>query len=214
MDTDTGQISIDGNEINGLSRAEMRPWRNKIQMVFQDPFASLNPRVRVGDIIAQGPVTQGIEKDEANKRARELINIVGPDERAFEWFPHEFSGGQRQRIGIARSLALKPEILVADEPVSALDVSIQAQILELLDEIRDQMNLSMLFITHDLRVAAQVCDRLAVMRYGEIVETGATTQLFADPQHSYTRDLLAAVPGKEWKAGSKSKSVKSKKKSA
>ena len=135
MDTDSGQISIDGNQINSLSRAEMRPWRNKIQMVFQDPFASLNPRVRVGDIIAQGPVTLGIEKDEAIKRARELISIVGLDARAFDRFPHEFSGGQRQRIGIARSLALKPEILIADEPVSALDVSIQAQILELLDEI-------------------------------------------------------------------------------
>ena len=141
MDTDSGEISIDGNEINSLSRAEMRPWRNKIQMVFQDPFASLNPRVRVGDIIAQGPVTQGIERDEAIKRARELISIVGLDARAFDRFPHEFSGGQRQRIGIARSLALKPEILIADEPVSALYVSIQAQILELLDEIRDQMNL-------------------------------------------------------------------------
>ena len=192
----------------------MRPWRNKIQMVFQDPFASLNPRVRVGDIIAQGPVTLGIERNEAIKRARELISIVGLDARAFDRFPHEFSGGQRQRIGIARSLALKPEILIADEPVSALDVSIQAQILELLEEIRDQMNLSMLFITHDLRVAAQVCDRLAVMRYGKIVETGATAQLFANPQHSYTRDLLAAVPGKDWKAGSKPKSVKSKKESA
>lgn len=214
MDTDSGEISIDGNEINGLSRAEMRPWRNKIQMVFQDPFASLNPRVRVGDIIAQGPVTQGIDRDEAIKRARELISIVGLDGRAFDRFPHEFSGGQRQRIGIARSLALKPEILIADEPVSALDVSIQAQILKLLDEIRDQMNLSMLFITHDLRVAAQVCDRLAVMRYGEIVETGATAKLFANPQHSYTRDLLAAVPGKEWKTGAKSSSVKSRTKSA
>ncbi|MBT3910627.1 MAG: ABC transporter ATP-binding protein, partial [Rhodospirillaceae bacterium] len=157
-----------------------------------------NPRIKVGDIIAQGPVTQGVSKEDADARARELIAIVGLDERAFERYPHEFSGGQRQRIGIARSLALKPEILIADEPVSALDVSIQAQILELLDEIRGQMNLSMIFITHDLRVAAQVCDRLAVMRYGEIVETGPTADVFADPQHAYTRELLAAVPGQGW----------------
>jgi peptide/nickel transport system ATP-binding protein len=198
IDTDSGEIIIDGTNINSLNRADMRPWRTKIQMVFQDPFASLNPRIKVGDIIAQGPVTQGVSKEDADARARELIAIVGLDERAFERYPHEFSGGQRQRIGIARSLALKPEILIADEPVSALDVSIQAQILELLDEIRGQMNLSMIFITHDLRVAAQVCDRLAVMRYGEIVETGPTADVFADPQHAYTRELLAAVPGQGW----------------
>jgi peptide/nickel transport system ATP-binding protein len=212
MDTDSGDISIEGTQINKLSRAEMRLWRNKIQMVFQDPFASLNPRIKVGDIIAQGPVTQGTSKIEADKRARELISIVGLDERSFERYPHEFSGGQRQRIGIARSLALKPEILIADEPVSALDVSIQAQILDLLEEIRDQMNLSMIFITHDLRVAAQVCDRLAVMRYGEVVETGATADIFANPQHDYTRDLLAAVPGKDWKSSAKPKKVAPKKK--
>ena len=129
---------------------------------------------------------------------RELLDIVGLDERAFNRYHHEFSGGQRQRIGIARALALDPEILVADEPVSALDVSIQAQIIELLDQIRESKNLSMVFITHDLRVAAQVCDRLAVMRYGEIVETGATGKIFENPQHSYTKDLLAAVPGQKW----------------
>jgi peptide/nickel transport system ATP-binding protein len=198
MDTDSGEILINGSAINNLSRADMRPWRSKIQMVFQDPFASLNPRIKVGEIIAQGPMTQGAEKEDAYARARELLAIVGLDERAFGRYPHEFSGGQRQRIGIARSLALKPEILIADEPVSALDVSIQAQILELLDEIRSQMNLSMVFITHDLRVASQVCDRLAVMRYGEVVEIGPTAEMFADPQHSYTRELLAAVPGQDW----------------
>jgi peptide/nickel transport system ATP-binding protein len=168
-------------------------------MIFQDPFASLNPRIKVGDIIAQGPIIQGDSKEVARERARELISIVGLDERAFDRFPHEFSGGQRQRVGIARALALDPEILIADEPVSALDVSIQAQILSLLDDIRDQMNLSMIFITHDLRVAAQICDRLAVMRYGEIVETGATAELFAAPQHSYTKALISAVPGQDWK---------------
>ena len=198
MDIDSGEILINGSIINNLNRADMRPWRSKIQMVFQDPFASLNPRIKVGEIIAQGPMTQGAEKEDAYARARELIAIVGLDERAFDRYPHEFSGGQRQRIGIARSLALKPEILIADEPVSALDVSIQAQILELLEEIRCQMSLSMIFITHDLRVAAQVCDRLAVMRYGEVVEIGATAEMFADPQHDYTRELLAAVPGQNW----------------
>jgi peptide/nickel transport system ATP-binding protein len=167
-------------------------------MVFQDPFASLNPRIKVGQIISQGPMIQGADRKTAETRAHELLEIVGLDIRAFNRYPHEFSGGQRQRIGIARALALNPEILVADEPVSALDVSIQAQILKLLDEIRERMNLSMLFITHDLRVAAQVCDRLAVMRYGEIVETGATKEVFEAPQHSYTRDLLAAVPGQNW----------------
>jgi peptide/nickel transport system ATP-binding protein len=198
LENDGGKIMLEGVDLNRLDRAEMRPWRAKIQMVFQDPFASLNPRIKVGDIIAQGPVTQGVSKDLAVERARELMSIVGLDERAFNRYPHEFSGGQRQRIGIARALALNPEILIADEPVSALDVSIQAQILSLLDKIRDQMNLSMIFITHDLRVAAQVCDRLAVMRYGEIVETGATAEVFAAPQHSYTKELLAAVPGQGW----------------
>ena len=217
MDTDSGEISIDGMAINSLNRAEMRPWRNKIQMVFQDPFASLNPRIKVGDIIAQGPVTQGTGKAEADERARELIRIVGLDEKAFDRFPHEFSGGQRQRIGIARSLALRPEILIADEPVSALDVSIQAQILELLEQIRDQMNLSMIFITHDLRVAAQVCDRVAVMQYGRVVEEGPTATLFGTPQHDYTKALLAAIPGKQWqldKAGKASRGKKTAKKQA
>ena len=198
MDSDSGKIILDGVNICDLNRAEMRPWRAKIQMVFQDPFASLNPRIKVGQIIRQGPIIQGATQEEAEARTLELLKIVGLDKRAFNRYPHEFSGGQRQRIGIARALALNPEILVADEPVSALDVSIQTQILSLLDEIRTKMNLSMVFITHDLRVAAQVCDRLAVMRYGEIVETGATANIFDTPQHSYTRDLLAAVPGQNW----------------
>jgi len=127
-----------------------------------------------------------------------LLSVVGLDQMAYDRYPHEFSGGQRQRIGIARALALKPDVLIADEPVSALDVSIQAQILELLDEIRERMSLSMIFITHDLRVAAQVCDRLAVMRYGEVVENGRTAEIFSNPQADYTRELLAAVPGRAW----------------
>jgi peptide/nickel transport system ATP-binding protein len=158
----------------------------------------LNPRSKVGDIISQGPMLQGIEKTKAHQRARELLDVVGLDSKTFDRFPHEFSGGQRQRIGIARALALDPDILVADEPVSALDVSIQAQILDLLDQIRKEMDLSMLFITHDLRVAAQVCDFVAVMQKGHVVEVGATNKLFNQPQHEYTKSLLDAVPGKEW----------------
>jgi len=176
----------------------MRQHRKFIQMVFQDPFASLNPRAKVGDIISQGPMLQGIEKAKAHQRTRELLDVVGLDSKAFNRFPHEFSGGQRQRIGIARALALDPDILVADEPVSALDVSIQAQILDLLDQIRKEMDLSMLFITHDLRVAAQVCDFVAVMQKGRVVEVGATNKLFTQPEHEYTKSLLDAVPGKDW----------------
>ena len=197
-DADSGEILLDGVDLRPLGRAAMRPHRAKIQMVFQDPFASLNPRTRVGRIIAQGPLLQGAAANEAEARARELLKIVGLDERAYDRFPHEFSGGQRQRIGVARALALDPEVLIADEPVSALDVSIQAQILELLDEIRERMSLSMIFITHDLRVAAQVCDRIAVMRHGVVVETGSTSELFARPTHAYTKELLAAVPGQQW----------------
>ena len=197
-DADEGQILLHGSDLRPLGRAAMRPFRAKIQMVFQDPFASLNPRTKVGRIIAQGPLIQGQSPAAAQDRARELLEIVGLDARAFDRYPHEFSGGQRQRIGIARALSLEPEFIVCDEPVSALDVSVQAQIIRLLDEIRDRLSLSMIFITHDLRVAAQVCDRIAVMRYGVVVETGSTGEIFRDPQDAYTKDLLAAVPGRHW----------------
>ncbi len=200
-DADGGRIVLEDVDLRPLGRAAMRPFRAKIQMVFQDPFASLNPRTKVGRIIAQGPLIQGVSAREAEARARELLAIVGLDERAYNRFPHEFSGGQRQRIGVARALANNPEVLIADEPVSALDVSIQAQILELLDEIRERMSLSMIFITHDLRVAAQVCDRIAVMRRGVVVETGPTADLFASPKDTYTKELLAAVPGRQWVPG-------------
>lgn len=201
INADSGEILLNGVDLQPLSRAEMRPHRASMQMIFQDPFASLNPRTRVGKIIARGPMIQGVPAKQAQQQTRELLEIVGLHAQAYDRYPHEFSGGQRQRIGIARALALKPDVLVADEPVSALDVSIQAQILELLDEIREQMSLSMIFITHDLRVAAQVCDRLAVMRYGEVVEVGSTAEIFADPQAAYTKDLLSAVPGKSWQSG-------------
>ena len=198
---DQGSILLNGTDLQPLGRAAMRPHRAKIQMVFQDPFASLNPRTKIGKIIAQGPLIQGVQAAQAEQRARELLEIVGLDERAYDRYPHEFSGGQRQRIGVARALANNPEVLIADEPVSALDVSIQAQILRLLDEIRERLSLSMIFITHDLRVAAQVCDRIAVMRQGVVVEMGPTAALFDDPKDAYTRELLAAVPGKDWLPG-------------
>jgi len=167
-------------------------------MVFQDPYGSLDPRCTVGRLISEGPVIHGVDRAEAVARTHELLELVGLDRRVADRYPHEFSGGQRQRIGIARALALRPQVLVADEPVSALDVSVQAQVLQLLSDVRDRFNLAMLFITHDLRVAAQVCDRIAVMRLGEIVETGPTVEVFSAPQHAYTRELLAAVPGRDW----------------
>jgi len=198
INAEQGEILFRGTDLQPLSRKDMRQYRSKIQMVFQDPFASLNPRSTVGRIISDGPRILGAKSLDAEKRAREMLELVGLDERAFDRYPHEFSGGQRQRIGIARALALDPQILVADEPVSALDVSIQAQILDLLSDIRDRLQLSMIFITHDLRVAAQVCDRIAVMKLGEIVEQRDASTLFANPEHPYTQELLAAVPGRDW----------------
>ena len=196
--TDSGEIIYRGQDLCALDRSAMRPYRSKIQMVFQDPYASLNPRATVGRILTEGPVIMGESAKGAESRAREMLELVGLDIRAFERYPHEFSGGQRQRIGLARALAMRPEILVADEPVSALDVSIQAQVLDLLADIRERLQLSMVFITHDLRVAAQVCDRIAVMRLGKVVEQGPTALLFEKASHPYTQELLAAVPGREW----------------
>ena len=200
IESDAGEIRLGDIDFRALSRAQLRPYRKKIQMVFQDPYGSLNPRLTVGQLVAQGPIVHGESCEAAMETVRELLRLVGLEPSVADRYPHEFSGGQRQRIGIARALALRPQILVADEPVSALDVSVQAQVLRLLDNIRDRFNLAMLFITHDLRVAAQVCDRVAVMRYGQIVEEGPTERLFAAPENDYTRELLAAVPGKQWEA--------------
>lgn len=195
-DADSGQIIVDGADLRALSARAFQPFRKSIQMVFQDPFASLNPQRTVGRIIADGPIVHGLSETEATARARELLGLVGLDLSAMDRYPREFSGGQRQRIGLARALALEPRILVADEPVSALDVSVQAQVLKLLNDLKQRLNLSLVFITHDLRVAAQVCDRIAVMQKGRIVEIGETAEVFARPRHDYTRALLAAVPGK------------------
>ena len=198
---DSGLIELDGERISGRSRAELRPYRKLIQMVFQDPYASLNPRQRVGDIIGLGPMLNGVSREQAIDEARELLRLVGLKPDAVDRYPHEFSGGQRQRIGIARALAVKPKLIVADEPVSALDVSVQKQVLELLNDLRKSFGLSMLFITHDLRVAATVCEEIAIMQRGEIVERGATAEIFAAPAHPYTRSLFEAVPGREWISG-------------
>ena len=198
VQADGGEVSFAGGDFLSAPTGKLRALRRQIQMIFQDPYASLNPRRKVGQIIADGMLAHGTSQADAVARARELLSLVGLDSGAMDRYPHEFSGGQRQRIGIARALALNPRLLIADEPVSALDVSVQAQVLDLLNDIRRRFNLSMLFITHDLRVAAQVSDRIAVMRLGEIVETGPTEQIFLRPQHAYTRELLDAVPGKAW----------------
>jgi peptide/nickel transport system ATP-binding protein len=200
IEADRGTVRIGDTDLTSLSGRALRAERHRIQMIFQDPFASLNPRRKVGHIIADGPIAAGTDPKVAFDRARDLLKMVGLDAGALERYPHEFSGGQRQRIGIARALALEPEIIVADEAVSALDVSVQAQVLRLLEDLKARLGLSMLFITHDLRVAAQICDRIAVMQRGAIVELKPTAQLFAAPEHAYTRELLAAVPGRKDRA--------------
>ncbi len=195
---DGGAARFDGQDLLGLDRRGWRPMRRRIQMVFQDPFASLNPRRRVGEIIMEGPLTHGVPRAEAEGRARRLLELVRLTPAAMTRYPHEFSGGQRQRIGIARALAVEPELLIADEPVSALDLSVQAQVLALLKELRERLDLTMIFITHDLRVAAQICDRVVIMRRGAVVEAGPTAEVFANPRHDYTRMLLDSLPGRNW----------------
>jgi peptide/nickel transport system ATP-binding protein len=198
-DADAGVVRVGELDFTQARGAGLRAARKQIQMVFQDPFTSLNPRRRVGRIIADGPIAHGVPAAQAFARADELLTLVGLDPGAAQRFPHEFSGGQRQRIGIARALALDPDVLVADEPVSALDVSVQAQVLALLETLKTRLRLAMLFITHDLNVAAQVCDRIAVMRLGEIVEIRPTADLLSRPEHPYTQALLAAIPGRQRK---------------
>ena len=201
VDPTGGDVLIDGNNIAGLSPSAMRPYRRDVQIVFQDPYRSLNPRRTVGQSIVEGPMNFGLSQADALERARELMRVVGLQPEALERFPHQFSGGQRQRICIARALAMEPTVLIADEAVSALDVSVQAQVLELLDDVRKKFDLAMLFITHDLRVAAQICDRIMVMQHGIVVEQGVTAQVYAKPDHPYTRELLAAAPGRHAQFG-------------
>jgi len=201
IEPSNGAILIEGADVAKLSSRALRPHRKRVQIVFQDPYRSLNPRRTVGDAIIEGPVNFGTSHSDAVARAKNLMRLVGLDGEALSRFPHQFSGGQRQRICIARALAMDPEILVADEPVSALDVSVQAQVLELIDDVRKRFNLAVLFITHDLRVAAQVCDRIAVMHKGEVVEEGTTASVFAAPRHAYTRALFDSAPGRNFEFG-------------
>ena len=191
----SGTIAFDGVDISRLSRHAMRPHRRQLQMIFQDPYASLNPRRRVGQIVAEPLRIHGLgTRAEIRRRVSELLELVGLSADHVDRFPHEFSGGQRQRIGVARALALRPRLIVADEPVSALDVSIQAQVVNLLDDLQDELGLTYVFIAHDLGVVRHVSDRIAVMYLGVIVELGAADDVCASPRHRYTEALLSAVP--------------------
>ena len=197
----SGEIYIDDDEIAELPESSLRQHRRRVQIIFQDPYRSLNPRRTVGQSIVEGPMNYGLDKDSAWNRATELLKLVDIDSKAIDRFPHQFSGGQRQRICIARALAMEPEVLIADEAVSALDVSVQSQVLDLLDDVRKKFDLAMLFITHDLRVASQICDNVAVMCKGMVVEQGKSSEVFKNPKHSYTQELFNAAPGRNFNFG-------------
>ncbi len=196
IDPTSGEIAIDGADYAKLPEGRLRDHRRRMQIVFQDPYRSLNPRRTVADSMIEASVNFGAKPADALKRAGELLDLVHLPRQSLDRYPHQFSGGQRQRICIARALMPQPEVLIADEAVSALDVSVQAQVLKLFDEIREKFSLALLFITHDLRVAAQICDRIVVMQKGAVVEQGFTRDIFANPQHAYTKALFAAAPGK------------------
>jgi peptide/nickel transport system ATP-binding protein len=201
IDPTEGSIRISGIEVASISQKELKPHRKRVQIVFQDPFRSLNPRIEVGESIIEGPTNFGVPRKEALERARELMGLVGLPSSALDRYPHQFSGGQRQRIAIARAIAMDPDLLVADEAVSALDVSVQAQVLQLLDEIQSRLGIGLLFITHDLRVAAQICDEVMVMQHGKVVEYGPAAEVLGDPKTDYTRALIDAAPGRDWDFG-------------
>jgi peptide/nickel transport system ATP-binding protein len=194
--SDSGQVLFEGADALQLHGRALSGYRRQVQMIFQDPYKSLNPRRSVGESIIEGPVQHGTCRAKAQARARELLELVGLPPQSLDRYPHEFSGGQRQRICIARALVMEPKLIIADVAVSALDVSVQAQVLELIDELKQRLNFAMLFITHDLRVASNLCDRIVVMRQGAIVEQGTGKTLFTQPRDAYTRALLEAIPGK------------------
>jgi oligopeptide transport system ATP-binding protein len=195
LEPSAGQILVGGQDITTLDRRALLPFRRRMQMIYQDPYASLNPRMRVRSIVGEGieihKIARGREKLD---RIAELLKMVGMDPDAMNRYPHEFSGGQRQRIGIARALAVKPRFVVLDEPVSALDVSIQAQIINLLQDLQEQLRLTYLFIAHDLRVVEHISNRVAIMYLGKIVEVATRDEIYANPRHPYTRALLSAIP--------------------
>jgi oligopeptide transport system ATP-binding protein len=191
----SGEVLFDGRDVLKLSRGDLRRARRDMQIVFQDPYSSLNPRMRVSDIVEEPLIIHKLgAKAERQQRVKELFALVGLNPDHLRRYPHEFSGGQRQRIGLARALALNPSLVIADEPVSALDVSVQAQVVNLLMELQQRLKLTYLFIAHDLRLVEHICNRVAVMYLGRIVEMGETAKLFAAPQHPYTRALLSAIP--------------------
>lgn len=194
----SGRILLNGTDISNHTRRELGPLRRRIQVVFQDPYRSLNPRMRIRDSMIEGLTNFGMGSSAAEAKAVEMLELVGLEADAMQRYPHQFSGGQRQRICIARALSLEPAVLVADEAVSALDVSVQAQVLRLLDDIRQRTGIAIVFITHDLRVAAQICDTIIVMQQGRIVEQGTALEILNRPTASYTRALLAAAPGRNW----------------
>jgi oligopeptide/dipeptide ABC transporter ATP-binding protein len=194
----SGSVRFGGSDITTLSRRRLRPYRREMQMIFQDPYASLNPRKRVGQILCDPfEIHGGLSREKTRLRVRELLETVGLSPDHVNRYPHEFSGGQRQRIGVARALALNPKLIVADEPVSALDVSIQAQVINLLDDLQSDFDLTYVFIAHDLGVVHHVSDRIAVMYLGVIVEVGPSDELFLAPVHPYTEALLSAIPAIE-----------------